>query len=152
MPTPLKSTQNMTKHLTKVELETRKAVEGQLSRRRVYVKAPAWLDKDALAIFEKTKKQLRGLGLLDNTDAELLGLYADAIARYKVTVRGSAVAVDPKTATAAQAWSRLALSFAEKLGISATARARLARKKAEQTPDDFENLLDDVSDFVNGDV
>lgn len=139
--------------MSKTERAARQAAEGQFSRKRVYLRAPAWLSDDARKIFETTKRQLRSLGLLDNTDAELLALYADAIARYQVTVKGEAWALDTKTATAAQAWSRLALSYAEKLGISATGRARLAKKAAEQTPaDDLEQLLDDVTDYVNSDI
>src|SRR3990167_9108683 len=104
MPTPLKTTENMRKHLTTAERETRQAMEGQLRRKRVVVRAPGWLPDEARRIFEAAKRQLRRLGLLDNTDAELLGLYADAIFQYQH---------EPETKDK-QAWSRLALSFAEK--------------------------------------
>lgn len=153
MPTPLKRTENMAKHLTKAEIESRKAAEGKLRRpTRVTIRAPKWLTPQARRIFDATKRQMRGLELLDNVDAELLALYADAVARYQSMVK-TIDPVDTKAVQAAQSWSRLALSFSEKLGISPTARARLAKKKAEQAqPDDMELLLDDVRDFMNGDV
>lgn len=118
---------------------------------RVVVKAPEWLSEDARRVFERTKRQLRNLGLLESCDVDLLALYSDAVARY----REAAQAIDPgdpKTAQAAQSWSRLVLSYAEKMGISATGRARLARKNAEQEApiDDMEVLLNDVTEFVNG--
>jgi len=149
MPTPPKSLRNMRKHLTNSERESRRAAERKLKRaKRTYVRAPSWLSDDARRIFESTKEKMRGIGLLDSLDTETLALYADAIAKYQVLA--SCNTVDLKQAQSAQAWSRLALSYAEKLGISPTARARLAKKVAEQRPvDDFEQLLDDVTDFVN---
>lgn len=86
---------------------------------------------------------MKPLKLLDNVDADLLAMYSDAVVNYKDTT-------DPKDK---QAWSRLALSYAEKMGISATGRARLAKKTAEQQQEDeFEQLLGEVEEYVNGDV
>jgi P27 family predicted phage terminase small subunit len=153
MPTPLKTTENIRKHMSKAERVARQTVEITLQHKRVRLPAPDWLSVEARQIFESTKRQLRGLQLLDNVDANLLALYADAVARYQSAVKALKDDSDPKEITAAQSWSRLALSFAEKLGISISARARLAKKAAEQTPpDDLEQLLDDVTDFVNSDV
>jgi phage terminase small subunit len=143
MPTPLKRTENMTKHLTKAEKQVRQAAEVSLRRKRVVVKAPAWLGENARKVFEATKKRMRGLDLLDNVDVDLLAVYCDAVVKYQTET-------DTKDK---QAWSRIILSYAEKLGISQSARARLAKKKAEQIPpDDMELLLDEVRDYVNGDV
>ncbi len=142
MPTPHKTTENMRKHLTKAERATRESVEKRLERKhRVVVKAPEWLEADARAVFESTKRRMRGLALLDNVDAELLAIYSDSVIRYS-----EAIDVQDK-----QAWARLVASYAEKLGISPAARARLAKKAAEKVaPDDLEQLLDDVTEFVNG--
>jgi len=123
----------------------RKAAEGVLSRnKRILIRTPDWLSDDAKKIFENTKRRMRGLGLLDNVDADLLALYSDAIVQYQK---------DDQEIREKQAWSRVVLSYAEKLGISPSARTRLAKKSAENLPpDDLEQLLDDVTDFVNGDV
>jgi phage terminase small subunit len=151
MPTPVKRSENMTKHLTRAEREAREVAEGSLQRKgRVQIRAPKWLGGQARKVFNQTKRRMAGLGLLDTADADLLGLYADAVARYQATVEDWEHMLKGEVQEA-QAWSRLALSYAEKLGISATGRARLARKKMErQLVDELDELLDDVSDFVNG--
>ena len=144
MPTPHKTTSNMRKHLTKAERRTRERAENQLKRKtRIVIRKPDWLGEEALAVFEATKKRMRGLNLLDNVDVDLLAIYSDAVVHYQKTE-------DIKDK---QAWSRIVLSYAEKLGISKAARARLAKKKAEEIPpDDMDLLLSDVNDFVNKDV
>ncbi len=150
MPTPHKTTENMHKHLTKAELAARQGAEGKLKRaRRVVLHVPKWLGAEARKIFQATRRRLRGLEILDPADADLLALYSDAIYRYRELINAAHPA-DTKEIAAAQAWSRLALSYAEKLGISASARARLARRKAEAAPkDEFEQLLDEAADSVN---
>jgi phage terminase small subunit len=142
MPTPHKTTGNMRKHLTKAERKARESVEAQLERKtRVTIRAPRWLGVKARAVFESTKRRMKGLNLLDNADADLLALYSDAVVKY----------TEEEDVRDKQAWSRIALSYAEKLGISPSARARLAKKAAEQAPPDpMELLFDEVTEFVNG--
>jgi phage terminase small subunit len=153
MPTPHKTTENMRKHLTKAELTARKGAEGGLRRaRRAVLHVPKWLGIEARKIFQATRRRLRGLEILDPADADLLALYSDAVWRYRELIEAAHPA-DTKEIAAAQAWSRLALSYAEKLGISASARARLARRKTEAAPpDDMELILDNVKDYVNRNV
>jgi phage terminase small subunit len=150
MPTPHKTTENMRKHLTKAELAARQGAESGLRReKRVVLHVPKWLGDDARKIFEATRRRLKGLQILDPADADLLALYSDAVWRYREIMETGAPA-DMKEITAAQAWSRLALSYAEKLGISASARARLARRKTEAAPpDDMDLILDGVTEYVN---
>jgi hypothetical protein len=58
--------------------------------------------------------------------------------------------IDKDDIAACQSWARLILSYEEKLGLTPTARARLAKRKAEREPlDPLEQLLDDVTDYVN---
>ncbi len=154
MPTPLKTTPNMRKHLTKAELTARQNAESQQApnqKKRVSIIAPAWLSDEARKIFDWQKRKLRDQGVLDPADADLLGLYADAIARYQASLHELVgPLVDPRSSAVAQAWSRLALSYAEKLGIGPNARARLAKKKAESQPvDPMAALLSDVENYVN---
>jgi len=159
MPTPLKTSENIRKHLTNAERAARERAEGELSRqKRIRLTSPSWLDDDARKIFEDTKRRLKGLQLLDNSDVELLSIYCDAVSKYrtasnllnKVDELGRPLATKDEL-NACQAWARLIAAYAEKLGLTPTARARLAKRKAEQeTPDEMERLLDDVSDYVNG--
>ena len=157
MPTPLKTTSNMRKHLTKAELTARQNAESEQAPKqksasnRVNIVAPAWLSDEARKIFNWQKRKLRDQNVLDPADADLLGMYADAIARYQASLYELVgPLVDPRSSTVAQAWSRLALSYAEKLGIGPNARARLAKKKAESQPvDPMADLLSDVENYVN---
>lgn len=156
MPTPHKNLDNMTKHLTRSERRARQAAEDDLrGGKRATIKAPDWLSDAARQIFEATKRRMRALEVLEPADIDLLAMYCDAVARYQAAI----ATVDeggPKSGRAigtAQSWSRIALAYAEKLGISAAGRARLARKKASEQPvDDMEALLGDVQDYVNGDL
>jgi phage terminase small subunit len=157
MPTPLKTTPNMRKHLTKAELTARQNAESEQApkqksaSKQANIVAPAWLSDEARKIFNWQKRKLRNQGVLDPADAELLGMYADAVARYNASLYELVgPLVDPRSSTVAQAWSRLALGYAEKLGIGPNARARLAKKKAEAPPaDEMADLLSGVTEFVN---
>ena len=160
MPTPPKNSTNMRKHLTKSEIDSRKrAEEGMRRKKRVTLRVPKWLDEKAREVWRDLRKRLRGLELLDNVDAEMLGIYCDAIAKYRaasqalsqVDAEGLPVATD-EMIKATQAWARLVATYAEKLGLSPQARARLAMRKAKQEPpDEMESLLDEVREFVNDD-
>jgi P27 family predicted phage terminase small subunit len=163
MPTPVKRSGNIRKHLTNAEKAARNRAEGALSRQgRVSLRVPKWLDAEARAIFMETKRRLKGLELLDNADAELLGIYCDAVAKYRAASRlvtkvdkdGKPIedsqAADKDTIAGCQSWARLVAGYAEKLGLTPNARARLAKKKAEADPvDELEMMLDDVTEYVN---
>jgi P27 family predicted phage terminase small subunit len=158
MPTPPKTIENIKKHLTNAERAARQQAEGEVTRhKRPQLRCPKWLDDDARKIFEETKKRLRGLQLLDNADVEMLGIYSDAVAKYRMaSQRLSRVDKDDVLLAteddikACQSWARLIASYADKMGLTPTARARLAKRKAEREPlDPLEQLLDDVTDYVN---
>ena len=158
MPTPLKTSENIRKHLTNAERAARQQAEGELQRvKRPQLRCPKWLDQDARGIFMETKKRLKGLQLLDNADVELLGIYCDAVAKYRAASKMLAMRddeglplADKDDIESCRSWARLIASYAEKMGLTPTARARLAKRKAEHGPvDPLEQLLDDVTDFVN---
>lgn len=148
MPEPLKALENQRGHRTKAERAARSAAESELRRKRVNLRAPDWMSDDAREIWERTKRQLKAFELLDNVDAEMLAIYCDACAHYQtITKLMRQVSEDGKPMATSdqvkemQAWSRIVLAYAEKLGISPTARARLARRKAvAQEPDELDIL------------
>ncbi len=160
MPTPHKRLENQRKHLTKAERAARGAAEQELERAgRTYLRMPAWLSDEARAVWVDVRRKLRTVKLLDNLDAEMLGIYCDAVAQYRamsktlrvVDENGLPKATDEQVKQM-QAWARIVSAYAEKLGLSPAARARLARKKAEEAPaDDMEQLLGEVTEYVNGD-
>ena len=119
-------------------LAERKKLEKELSPNPKRLVAPKWLSPEARVIFERTKHQLRGLGLLGSVDADMLAIYSDAVAKYPTA----------QTPSEQRQWARMALAFGEKLGISVDARLRMARKITPAVSD-FEKLLDDVTDFMN---
>jgi len=144
----------MSKHLTNREIAARKQAEQGLRRARVTLRAPEWLSPSARAVWDGVKKKARKLDLLDNLDAEMLAVYCDALAHYQAATRKLQRGDDPaeeETVKQAQSWVRLISAYAEKLGLSPNARARLAKKKAEgPLPDDMELLLGEVTEYVNG--
>lgn len=158
MPTPHKKLANQRKHLTKAERAARQAAEHGLEREtRVYLRCPDWLGEDARKVWKETVRRARALELLDTIDTELLAIYADTVARYRESSKllalrtddGAPVATDEQVKQA-QAWARIITTYAEKLGLSPAARARLARKRAvEQPPDDLEQLLSEAADAEN---
>lgn len=134
------------KHWTKAQVEARTAAaEGVKRRGKVVLRVPDWLSDDARKIWARIRRQTAGMELLDNLDAEMLAIYCDAVARYRQAVR-NLVIVDADGVTLskdealkmAQAWARIVAAYADKLGLTPAARARLVKKKADELLDEFE--------------
>lgn len=186
MSEPLKRIENQVGHRTKAERNRRERAEESLRRAtRINMRAPEWLSAEAREVFEKTKRRMRGLEVLDTADIDVLALYADAVCQYRRGQRMVELALRTMEAQAERRkasgeayagqeeddqaevkrilvqaekaelmmlqWSRVVISYAEKLGISANARARLARKKAtREEPDELEALLDEFMGAAKG--
>lgn len=136
------------KHWTAAEVESRQAAQEMAQRKsRVRLKPPSWLSADALAVWKEIVRKLKGIELLDNLDTELLAVYCDAIVHYRECAARMSMPVhredgEPPTPIddlikAMQAWSRIIVSYAEKLGLTPGGRARLAKRKAEKIMDPF---------------
>lgn len=159
MPTPVKTTDKMTKHLTRAERGLRKAAEGELTRKkRVQLRIPKWLGAEARLVWLDTRKKLKGVVLLDNLDANLLAVYCNTVVHYqKACERMNRLDENGLSATteedekAVQAWVLRILTLSEKLGLSPTGRARLAKNKAAKEPmDEVEQLLDNPDEWFKG--
>ena len=136
------------KHYTVAEVEARQDAQ-ELARRksRVRLKPPAWLSEDALKVWKEIVRKLKGIELLDKLDAELLAVYCDAIVHYRECAAqmgmpihredGEPPAPIDDLIKAMQAWARIVVSYAEKLGLTPGGRARLAKRKAEKVTDPF---------------
>lgn len=162
MPTPHVSADKMTpggpaggKHWTKAEVSARQqAADGARRKGRVVIIMPEWLSDDARKIWRRVRRQAGGLELLDNLDADMLAIYCDAIANYQaartVLARISSGEMSPAEGgllindriKAMQAWARLISAYADKLGFTPAARARLAKKKADEVLDAFGDEFD----------
>jgi P27 family predicted phage terminase small subunit len=153
MPTPTVSHSKMAvgkkgsgKHWTKAEVESRQAAAEKIQPAgRASLRVPDWLGEEARKVWARVRKQTAGLELLDNLDAEMLGIYCDAVARYRqasknlvvLNQKGEPVAEEDRI-KAAQSWARIVAAYADKLGLSPAARARLAKKRADDTADPFD--------------
>lgn len=131
------------KHWTKAEVEAReKAAEMTKRKTRVNLRAPEWLSEEALAVWKKVRKKAAGLDLFDNLDAEVLAMYCDAVVQYQqaqmdLKERHYELPVDRNQAVRnVQAWARLVLAYAEKLGFTPTGRARLVKRRADELAED----------------
>lgn len=90
MPEAVKSSENMTKHLTKAEREARLQAEDEVLPRRLRpkLKKPAFIsgNKQANAYWNQILKRMEGLALLDDLDSEMLAGYCSMLARRDETI------------------------------------------------------------------
>ncbi len=133
------------KHWTEAEVAARQEAAEKLKREKAAaLKPPGWLSKPALAVWHEKIKQVAGLKsaneLLDVLDTELLAVYCDAYVRYQDTAR--ITKKSPDDIKELQAWSRILNAYAEKLGFTPSARARLVKKIADKKEDQFGSRFD----------
>ena len=138
------------KHWTRAEVESRKrAADGMQRKTRVTLRMPNWLSPEAQAVWKRVRRQTAGLDLLDNLDVEMLAVYCDAVANYQIVTSGLVIrddeglpAASAEAIKAAQAWARIVAAYADKLGFTPAARARLVKRKADEIQDDFGEEFD----------
>lgn len=156
MPTPPKAGENLRKHMTNAEQETRQAAEAGVVPDRgnsINLEKPAIMTKNAAAsrYWKKVLERMEGLVILDDLDSDTLGVYCVMMARYETQCRLLALAsrqlkeaeADPEAIADAaarldtisgkmQSLERNILQYAEKLGLTPSGRIRLARRRAAQ--------------------
>ena len=91
-------------------------------------------------IWHRVTASVKGIDLLDNMDTEILALYCDAVSNYQVLSQKETKTVDDVKAL--QAYSRISISYADKLGLTPSARARLVKKHADKVLDKFGDEFD----------
>ena len=154
MPTPIKSVNNINKHLSKAEIEAREKAEAAPTRKPRRPKQIAD-NKEALQHWKNTIKDLEGLEILDRADSDTLAAYCEILAHadalradeeklkelwenerdLKAYKALSTVRRDILTLRGQQ------LSYATKLGLTPEARARLAKRAAETDEEDPDAYL-----------
>ena len=156
MPTPPKAGENLRKHMTNAEQETRQAAEAGVVPDRgnsINLEKPAIMTKNAAAsrYWKKVLERMEGLVILDDLDSDTLGVYCVMMARYETQCRLLALAsrqlkeaeADPEAIADAaarldtisgkmQSLERNILQYAEKLGLTPSGRIRLAQRRAAQ--------------------
>ena len=129
------------KHWTAAEVAARqKAAEGLKRQSGTKLIVPRWLSGEARVVWRRVIKQTRGMELLDNLDENMLAIYCDAYCKYKELSRVREI--DAEMIKSLQAWARLLAGYAEKLGLTPSGRARLAKKAADKTLDEFGGEFD----------
>lgn len=134
MPAAAKPTENMTKHLTREERETRERAEAGIlpdRGREPKLKKPAIVSSNnrANAYWNQTLKQMDGLVLLDDLDSTVLAGYCSMLARRDQTVL-------------------LINQLMDKLGIQEAVEARARRRKSDDKMSDQEWEMSAKSDSI----
>lgn len=146
------------KHWTEKEVKNRKEAAEKFNRKKpVRLKIPDWLGEEPRKVWENTVKSMKGFDILDNVDEEVLANYCDTVVRIRElnfvidqdgftlqNVKGEMVP-NPNVKIV-QAYQRSLLQYAGKLGITAEARARLAKKMADAKGDDRGGVPDGLFD------
>ena len=131
-----KPLENQTKHLTNAEKAARQAAEeAYLPNRKAKLKMPEAVkaDKAAASYWRSIIKRMEGTGILDDLDAEILGIYCRGLSR-----RDQLTEIKPLLTLEKQL-----LAYADKLGLTPESRVRLARKRAAQEAEAIDPLFGD---------
>ena len=148
MPTAVKKTENMAKHLTQSEIAAREAAEAAFLPDRNPGKPPKAIRGDKLArqIWKDTLQRMEGLGIIDVLDSDTLAIYCSMVSRRQMLVDKLAGVDDilsaagqvvfdkdlRETRKEIQSLENSILAYAGKLGLTPDSRARLAKRAAEQ--------------------
>lgn len=142
MPTPAKTMDAMSKHMTNEEKEARKNAEGTVNPDRggaVILKKPPWLKGKGGDYWKSILARMEGTAILDDLDAEMLAIYCaqlqerDALQADLLLARSAAepdmelILSITKQLNAKDAKIR---DFASDLGCTPSGRVRLAQKRS----------------------
>lgn len=151
MPTPVKTLDNMNKHLTRAEREAREGLEGTVLPARK-LKKPKLITQDKAAgrHWARILKDMNGLEILDVLDTDALAIYCAKLARrddlqakylqvrakYEEDGASATLKTMIDLSGELQSVERDLLAYASKLGLTPESRVRLARRMAEQETGD----------------
>ncbi len=141
MPTPVKTSENMTKHTTRAEQEARQEAEKQVNpdRGEINLEKPSWLKGKGAKYWKKILSRMEGTSILDDLDSEMLAVYCSQLQEREALQSMLATARDAEEpqqddilsiSKRIDALDRSLLSYAEKLGCTPSGRVRLAQKRA----------------------
>jgi len=133
------------KHWTADQVAARQQAAASLTRKKTELIAPGWLNSGALFEWGQIIHNAEQVELLDDLDAGPLGVYCSAMDHYQ-TIEKSIANGEQQTDDAMkllQGWARIIATYADKLGFTPQARARLIKKRADENkPDKFGKQFD----------
>jgi len=158
MPANVVDISNAKGHYTKAEKNARISEQKNLTRASVKLVEPKHVKSDDAAheYWKTTTKRMKGITLLDDLDSETLAMYCQILSRRDylsaqwrqlLMAADEAESVDERIRCLDRAdeilkrlesQERLALQYAEKLGLTPSGRVRLAKRRAEERPVDPE--------------
>lgn len=152
MPTPVKSSENMTKHCTKAEMEARAEAEASTLpvRNAVRLAKPRWLTGAGAKYWKSILDRMQDTSILDDLDSEMLAVYCAQLQERESLQKMLSEARKPSHGQVSQdsilalgkridALDRSLLAYAEKLGCTPSGRVRLAQKRAAAAAEDEPN-------------
>lgn len=129
------------KHWTKKEIEAREAAAAEMERAEpLEITPPSWLSKAALVVWREAIELAKDVKLLDKLDTQALAVYCDTVADYSFRSAKKRKTVEDRKLL--QSSARIIAQYADKLGFTPSARARLVKKRAEENKDDFGEKFD----------
>lgn len=154
MANNVKAGDNLQKHLTKAEISAREEAEKAMMPDRGFApNPPNSLNKDPAGrrYWSSVVKRMDGFAILDDLDREMLAIYCGALSRRddlqklcRELMTRAGKEKDPQVRlelvekldglmSKLQNHEKTLLTYADKLGMTPEARARLARKQAAKT-------------------
>lgn len=135
------------KHWTKEQISRRQEAASAFQRADdATLTPPEWLASAAVEIWQKKIDEIAGLNagteLLDALDSEVLATYCDAV--YNYSKLSKVPNKSPDTYKFMQAYNRIILAQADKLGFTPASRNRLIKVRADEskTVDEFGDKFD----------
>lgn len=129
------------KHWTAEEVAARQKAAEELERKKkIELNPPDGMSTAAKKIWNKKIKEASGVNLLDVLDEESLAVYCESVVEYQAFMRERRKSLESHKVM--QAYSRIIAQYADKLGFTPAARARLIKKRAEKKADPFGDEFD----------
>lgn len=144
MPTPPKSSDSMSKHMTNAEKEARLSAESSVNpdREQVTLKKPSWLIGGGKKYWDSIIQRMEGTAILDDLDCEMLAIYCAQLQerdKLQADLKKARVAKEPDIALILTLTKQLNAKdakirdYANELGCTPSGRVRLAQKRASAT-------------------
>lgn len=143
----------MSKHLSKEEINKRREAENKLKGNNDLIKPPSYLSSKQKRIFKFISKELVNVNILNNLDVSLLEVCSIAIDRIREIEnkinKNPELLLDNKLIVIKNKYTQDFFKCMQELGLSPSARARLALLNIEKEDKENDPLLKILGDDEN---